>query len=137
MNTLELQGLLLGYPVTVCASDQIKVRKGQFVFANTDARNGPGKHWVVFYFPTEGPFEFFDSLGQSPEDYNVNFETVLAKDYWRCFDRLQEDGSDVCGLYCVYYVKTRCKGLCMKDIVKPFHIHKRTLNDQYVKHFCT
>ena len=48
----------------------------------------------------------------------------------------QEDGSNVCGHYCVYYVKTRWKGMCMKDIVKPFDIRKRTLNDKYVKHFC-
>lgn len=63
MNNLELERLLEGYPVQVCAADQLRANKGQFVITNTDTSDGPGKHWVTFYFPKRGPYEFFDSLG--------------------------------------------------------------------------
>ena len=42
MNNIEQGRLLKGYPVTVCAADQLKTRRGSFVIANTDTLGGPG-----------------------------------------------------------------------------------------------
>ena len=135
MNNRELERLLIGYPVTVCASDQIQVRKGHFVISNTDNSKGPGKHWVTFYFPRHGALEFFDSLGHSPDHYKAGFEKLLTTNYWMNSDRIQDYGSDSCGFYCVYYVISRRAGLTFKDIVKHFNVHDKTRNDQYVIHY--
>ena len=74
--------------------------RGRFVISNTDTSQGPGKHWVTFYFPKRGPYEFFDSLGNRPEDYGVGFEKILNKKYLMSFGQLQQATSNVCGLYC-------------------------------------
>ena len=81
MDNEQLNNVLLGYPVTVCCADEIKIQKGRFVISNTDTCQGPGKHWVAFYFPKRGPYEFFDSLGNRPEEYGVGLEKKLSKTY--------------------------------------------------------
>ena len=50
--------MLLGYPVTICTADQLKIQRGRFFISNTDTSQSPGEHWVSFYFPKRGPFEF-------------------------------------------------------------------------------
>lgn len=133
MNNLELQRILRGYPVRVCSADAIK--KDRFVIANTDARGGPGKHWVTFYFTDNGPDEFFDSLGKTPEYYNIGFERVLQEDYLTNCNRLQDFGSDTCGLYCIYYVMCRYAGMTLKDLVNVFSVSDLERNDQFVRAF--
>ena len=110
MNNEQLKDVLLGYPVTVCCADEIKIRKGRFVISNTDTSQGPGKHWVAFYFPKRGPYEFFDSLGNRLEEYGVGFEKKLSKTYLKNFGQIQQSTSNVCGLYCAYYVMKRHQG---------------------------
>ena len=133
MNNFELQSVLKRYPVTVCAADQITIKKGQYVICNTDSSGGRGKHWVTFYFNSNGPYEFFDSLGRPPDHYG--FERVLERPYWSNNDQIQDSYSDVCGHYCIYYVMRRYRGQTMKDIVQPFNIHNRIMNDDYVVTF--
>ena len=77
MNSKQLYDMLLGYPVTICTADQLKIQRGRFFISNTDTSQGPGEHWVTFYFPKRGPFEFYDSLGHMPEYYGVGFEKIL------------------------------------------------------------
>ena len=69
MNTKQLYNMFLDYPVTICTGDQLEIQRGKFVISNTDTSQGLGEHWVTFYFPKRGPFEFFDSSGHMPEDY--------------------------------------------------------------------
>lgn len=135
MNNWQLKELLRQYPVTICAADQVRIQKGSFVISNTDTRDGPGKHWVTFYFPVRGPYEFFDSLGRKPMDYDAGFETILQRQYFMNCDQLQRSNSDMCGLYCVYYVMNRSVGMSMKDIVKPFQVHGLKRNDDYIETF--
>ena len=131
MNNLELQRILRGYPVSVCSADTIK--KNRFVIANTDTRGGPGKHWVSFHFTDRGPDEFFDSLGKTPDYYN--FEGVLEKPYLTIQNRLQDFGSNTCGLYCIYYVLCRYAGMSMMDLVNVFSVRELELNDRLVRTF--
>jgi hypothetical protein len=135
MNNYQLQELLRGYPVTICAADQIKMQKDGFVISNTDTSDGPGKHWVVFHFSSHGPDYFFDSLGRRPSDYNVNFDRFLKNPYWLICNQLQSSNSTVCGHYCVYFVKTRQADMSMQDIVKPFNVNDKNFNDHYVVTF--
>ena len=68
MDSKQLNDILLGYPVSICPADQIKIQRGRFVISNTDTSQGPRKHWVTYHFPKRGPYEFFDSLGNRPDD---------------------------------------------------------------------
>ena len=110
MNSKQLHDMLLCYPVTICTVDQLNIERGRFVISNTDTSQGPGQHWVTFYFPKRSPFEFIDSLGYMPEDYGVGFEKILNKIYLKNVEQLQQSTSNVCGLYCAYYVIKRHTG---------------------------
>jgi hypothetical protein len=62
---------------------------------------------VAFHFPKEGPAELFDSFGRAPQ---YKFNTVLVQ---------PEDG-DICGLYCVHFVKYRYRNFTLEDNVNEF-----------------
>ena len=132
MNSKQLYDMLLGYPVTICTADQLKIERGRFVISNTDTSQGPGQHWVTFYFPKRGPFEFFDSLGHMPDYYNVGFEKILNKKYLKNVGQLQQSTSNVCGLYCAYYVIKRHKGKTMMGILKDFNLQQKKRNDDLI-----
>lgn len=133
MNNLEIERILRGFPVMVCAADQITIQHGRFVICNTDTSGGRGKHWVTFYFNVNGPYEFFDSLGKPPNYYG--FQHLLDRPYWMNCDQIQDSHSNVCGQYCIFYVMNSDAGKTMKNIVQPFNIHDRTMNDDYVVNF--
>ena len=132
MNNHELSNALSQYPVAVCSADTIRIRKGRFFISNTDTSRGPGKHWVAFYFPKRGPYEYFDSLGNSPNYYGVGFEKILNKKYLMSTGHLQQSTSNVCGLYCVYYVIKRYQGNTLKDIIKEFDLCNKKQNDRLI-----
>ena len=132
MDNKQLNDVLIGYLVSICSADQIKIQRGRFVISNTDSSQGPEKHWVTFYFPKRGSYEFFDSLGNKPEDYGVGFETYLNKKYLMSFKQLQQSTSNVCGLYFAYYVMKRHQGKTMRGIVKDLHPRQKKRNDRLV-----
>ena len=104
MNSKQLRDMLLGYPVSICTAIHFKIQRGRFVISNTDTSQGPGTHWVTFYFPKRCPYQFFDSLGQILEDFAIGFEKILNKKYLKNAGQLQQSTSNVCGFYCAYYV---------------------------------
>ena len=132
MNSKQLYDMLLGYQVTICTADQLKIQRGRFFISNTDTSQGPGEHWVTFYFPKHGPFKFFDSLGHMAKDYGVAFEKILKRKYLKNVGQLQQSTSNVCGLYCAYYVMKRHRGKTMKDIVKYFNVQQNKRNDRLI-----
>ena len=132
MNNYQLKHILRDYPVTVCAADQIRKQSGRFVISNTDTSKGPGEHWIAFYFPRRGPYELFDSLGNNPDTYDVGFEKILDQKYLMCTGQLQQSSSNVCGLYCAYYVMQRSKGKPMRTIVNEFDPQQKRLNDHLI-----
>jgi hypothetical protein len=84
-----------------------------------------GSHSVAFHFPLVGPAEFFYSLGNAPETYHRRFPNVLivkGLQYYYCSSRIQADDTDTCGLYCLYYIKGRHRGMDLPDIVKDLSI---------------
>ena len=87
---------------------------------------------MTFYFPKRGPYEFFDSMGNKPEDYGVGFEKILNKKHLMSFGQLQQATSNVCGLYCAYYVIKRHQGKTMEDIVKDFNPRQKKCNDHLI-----
>ncbi|CAC5380322.1 unnamed protein product [Mytilus coruscus] len=126
MTGSDVEDTLIGLPVTVCSADDLPTylsdRPRMFV-VNTDKCDQKGSHWVAFHFPASDPPEFFDSLGQLPETYKHYFRNLLivnGPQYCVVNNRIQPDDSETCGLYCIYYVKLRCRGLKMEDILNNF-----------------
>ena len=121
MNSKQLYDLLLGYQVTICTADQLKIQRGRFFISNTDTSQGPGEHWVTFYFPKRGPFEFFDSLGHMTEDYGVGLEKILKEipqKRWSITAIYIQCVRSILRLLCY----KRHQGKTMKDIVKEFNV---------------
>ena len=132
MNSKQLYDMLLRYPDTICTADQLKIERGRFVISHTDTSQGPGQHWVKFYFPKRGPFEFFDSLGHMLDYYNVGFEKILNKKYLKNVGQLQQSTSNVCCLYCACYVIKRYEGKTMMSILKDFNLQQKKRNDALI-----
>ena len=109
----------------------------KFLIVNSDVHSGPGQHWLALYIPAQGPSEFFDSLGHSPKQYLASFEQFLinhSPQYIYSNKRLQNYGSDTCGLFVLYYVILRCRGYTMQDIVNNFSTNLAQ-NDILTLHF--
>ncbi|CAC5401443.1 unnamed protein product [Mytilus coruscus] len=137
MTGKNVEDALSGFAVTVCCADDLPSYvsdRPRTLVVNTDNCDQKGSHSVAFHFPASGPPEFVDSLGRLPETYQRYFRNVLIVDgpqYCVVSNQIQPDDSDTCGLYCIYYmyVKLRCRGLMMKDIINNFSSTDLTKND--------
>ena len=114
MNGRDIKRALKGYPVIVTGSDAIKLYKNTFCLTNTRPRSEKGKHWVVVYYPTVGPLEFFDSLSKSPVHYGPYFRRM--RHYFKTKTRVQSYRSSNCGNLCVLYIKLRSAGYTLAEI---------------------
>ena len=88
---------------------------------------------MLFYFDGGGRAEFFDSYGKSPEYYNEQFVTCLQRNsvvQSYNSEKLQNDSSNVCGQYCLFYLIHRLRNRSMYSILKLFE--NIDFNDQYV-----
>jgi hypothetical protein len=78
---------------------------------------------VTFHFPKEGPAELFDSFGRAPETYHRRFRNVLianGSQYKFNTVLVQPEDGDICGLYCVHFVKYRYRNFTLEDNVNEF-----------------
>jgi len=139
MNGLELTKALYRVKTfgEVIPADQLPIEpKNKFYVVNNDPSTKPGRHWLAVYMG-QVP-EFFDSLGQSPSSYNKDFENFLINhgpNYKYNTMRIQNDGSDMCGGYCIYYIILRNLGYSMKEVVNTFSSVSLEDNDNKVKLF--
>lgn len=147
MNTSQLQcciscdQILRGH-VTVCASDQLPDTLSSLptgFIVNTDDHSKPGTHWCAFYLDHKGNCEFFDSYGNSPEHYNDylwNFSRQsISKTVVFNNKKMQSNFSNVCGLYSLFFLHQRFKGVSMNQIVNTFSAFNVYLNDSYIIQF--
>lgn len=104
--------------------------------ANTDPIYSPGQHWIAFYFNENGFMEFFDSYGNSPEQFSPYFKQYMGNypSIKVNKKRLQSNDTIVCGQYCLFYLMCRTRGYSMHQIVDFFNSDFH-LNDQFVYHF--
>lgn len=111
--------------------------KDQYPYAmviNTDCAKRKGRHWVAIFVPSPSTVEYFDSFGAKP---NTNIRKFVKKFLIRhrnnvCF---QSVFSDVCGLYCIYFIIKRCSGERFFSIVN--HLRRKRCPDTVVKLFCS
>ena len=135
MNSIQIISVLQQDPHSMAARvisrDQLPnpYCTGSFIM-NTDPSHLPGRHWVAIYSPTNGPIEFVDSLGYSPEHYQINQWSSYK---YNC-RRLQPYQSNFCAFYCLYFIINRCNGLTLEQIMNEFgeDLHE---NDRIVSDF--
>ena len=82
----------------------VKYYPSSFI-VNTDKNNQPGTHWVAIYM-TEKTCFFFDSFGESIQEYDIKF--FLKQYYQRVIynlTQIQDYNSIRCGEFCVNFVR--------------------------------
>jgi hypothetical protein len=71
--------------------------------------------------------EFFDSLGENPETYHRRFRNVLINNgpgYLCTSNTIQPDYSNMCGLFCIYFIHKRCMNISYAMILRNFSKNK-------------
>jgi hypothetical protein len=130
MNTSQLRAALSRDPkvgpqfLGVFACDQLpggKIRFPAALVANTDPAAESGKHWIAFYFDNAGNAEYFDSYGLGPQNCDLfDFFKAHGKNHKFNGVQLQSGTSTVCGHWCIAFLKKRCHGQSMNEIVQGF-----------------
>jgi hypothetical protein len=102
---------------------KVPSRRPLTLIVNTDNLIGEGKHWIGIFLPKHGPIEFFDSLGRPPGHYNPTFLSFLKRvQRFHTYNtkRMQAHDSSVCGIYVLYYLIHRSRGIPMSTITLLF-----------------
>jgi hypothetical protein len=91
-----------------------------------------GKHWVAIRLSRDEDNEYFDSFGFPPKQQDiVNYLSSCGKLLEFNTQQLQDTLSDVCGAYCVDYVRNRAHGIGFKQYLGSFG-HDPLANDKAV-----
>ncbi len=111
-----------------------------FYVINTDISSGPGKHWLLLFFLTNGKnVEIFDSLGKSPYAYHKSFKKFLnSKIGWNITynNKSLQGDSNVCGAHVLFYAYKKCnKKYGLATIINRYYINNVDLNDCNVLYF--
>lgn len=142
MNTTQLQCMircdpaLQQYILGVFSADRIPENLESFpcgFIVNTDNHLQPGSHWIAFFFPSRTTIEFFDSLGKQPSFYNIYFSNYLKKYTYSVINtrKIQSSLSNVCGLYCLFFLKQRLYHISMNKFINMFSANEY-LNDDFI-----
>ena len=99
--------------------------------ANTETSVESGEHWVAVYI-TDKTFYFFDSFGRSIQQFSNPFKKYMnnaSRDFHvvTSSKNLQHIFSDVCGLWCIYYLW--CKFSSYKFMFRHF-TNDQKVNDE-------
>ena len=73
-----------------------------------NSHQAPGQHWFLLCVGDVN--ELYDSLGRSPKDYNLDLNCEYST------KRLQALHSNTCGLYVLYFLYWRSRGVDMKSL---------------------
>lgn len=104
------------------------------VILNTEKRNLPGSHWLAFWVYSDGlnnVADYMDSMGNDLLNYNIDFIVPIK---FKNNVRIQEYGTLSCGLFCVYYLTLRAKGLSHNRVIERL-THSPVEAEEIVKRF--
>lgn len=144
MNTMELQKLVNQDPILkkiflgVFPCDKLPTSipyKPAALIVNTDPSYKKGEHWVAIFFDVWNEAVYFDSYGLSPAGPEmIDFISKNAVKWNHNTVCLQSFTSNVCGMYCIFYLFYKSREYKMKNILNMFS--KDTLsNDAIVCNF--
>ena len=116
MNNFELQEILedeKGFR-GVFTRDTLpkRIRKHECGIVNLDTLGGKGTHWVCYFNKSnEKCVEYFDSYGLAPPEELEKYLFTSRKQITYNTTELQSRNSELCGYYCVYYIRRRNHGV--------------------------
>jgi hypothetical protein len=104
--------------------------------ANTDNHLHKGRHWTAFFFPNSTTIEYFDSYGKPIDYFNTEFSKYTShfSNLVVNYKQLQSVYSDVCGMYCLFFLFQRMNGVSFHDIIERFS-NVYDYNDSFVYNF--
>lgn len=119
------------------AIDKLPRKKFKFrplaVIINLDKSYSPGSHWVALYIDVNNIGWFLDSFGRSIlNKYIRNF--LKNQNVFFIFHNsksLQGRLSEVCGVYCILFIKMMCSSFHPDQFLKIFSKSK-VANDRFV-----
>src|SRR5882757_1976165 len=107
----------------------IQVNENEFGVINNDSF-GSGTHWVSYYNNSkEKNIEFFDSFGLPPAEEIKNFLLKSNKNIEYNSSQIQDNKSAACGYFCINYILSRNKGICLLDFIDKFDINYLPINE--------
>ena len=124
MKTLEINTLLKKTsPLQTCVYGGLCQKQiTQIIkrtFGNTDPDHRMRQHWIAIYIDANSRGEYYDPTGRPPhESAYVNFMNKHCLHWTYNTVRVQEEGSIVCGLHCIFYLIHRCAGHSMTDVTR-------------------
>ena len=115
-----------------------KIMENHFLIVNSEPSISPGRHWIVMHFPQQSIPEFCDSLGKCPSFYSYTMLDYLIQNnnygFVYNYDKLQNDESTNCGVFCLYFIYHRIKGVSFKNIMKRFYENENE-NEDIIRDF--
>ena len=128
MNTEELEQYMLNDPCIasvyggVVAKDQlpVDVTFPSIFVVNLDTSDKVGTHWIVIYIQSRRKCEYFDPLGDPPDQFLTSYMMSHTQKVAVSSKQCQAVDSNSCGKFCLYYCYFRARGNSMKDILDSF-----------------
>jgi len=98
------------------------------LIVNSDKISEPGTHWLAIHAKSADQVVFFDSFGKPPLFYGIEIDMYLNKyfngQYRENRIQVQAMSSDMCGLFCVFFLYNMCAGLTLPEIMRKFEYPK-------------
>ena len=102
---------------------------------NTGTQDGPGEHWVAVFLEDPEHGEYFDSYGTAPlESVYQRLRSWGYPDMRFSTRMLQGPWSRSCGLYAVYFIASRSRGLPLGTVTGVFREYDFTYNEALIRH---
>lgn len=103
------------------------------LIVNTDKFGGPGEHWVAIWLDRNGQGEYFDSFGAPPVFEEVEkFLKSNCTNYNYNRIMYQDVTSAMCGVYVLYYILMKSRGVRMSRMTRLLHSRFPLRNDRLV-----
>jgi len=112
------------------SADQLPktLQSDQSMIINTSDSDEPGVHWIALYQNTPATLEMFDSSGNPPEFFHLQHKLPHSERIISNRKKLQGN-SDVCGVYCLYYLFYKSRGHPTSKIVSELFSKDWNQND--------
>lgn len=111
----------------------IKVKKPCAFIVNNEKSSLPGEHWFSIYVPKHGPIEYFDSYGLKPLNSEIyDFIKMNGNKFIYNKMQIQNQSSNLCGLYCVFFLYLKSRNYTLKQTMK-FFTNNLIKNDLMLK----
>ena len=100
-----------------------------YYVVNLDMSQQPCSHCMAIKISkSKCKNEYFDSYGLGPP--TVHFKKFMRYNYIYNSKRLQHSLSTTCARWCIYYIRRKCQGWSLRNILKPFYSKDFLINDQ-------